>query len=364
MTVNSCQLLRRNQLCLQILFLSALWIGLSAAFSLLPSLPTAQSCRRRRRCHNHFLSASSGGNFDYGDENDDSDGNSNTDSFMASLRNRMLQVTDRDTKIPLVVLDAMLPRQVLKIHVQNDLFLQLIKSRLEDETPCFGMLGMAKLASGEKVHLTVGVEVHIVGKPRFLTNDENQPAGILLELKAGRRFALQGEIATATATSSAGSSQHGWTEGRVRFLSTTTEQEAEAEIDNNSRSSRQRMSLVRAMQMTREFTSTNPNTKTSSSEGTNMSLVDRWIQLARERERQPGQIDQLLQDLGSIPPVEEPSERAFWVGALINPIPAMGVAREIRPALLSAKTAEERTQVALDGIIQSIKHMNESDPLQ
>jgi hypothetical protein len=219
----------------------------------------------------------------------------------------MLQVTDRDTKIPLVVLDAMLPRQVLKIHVQNDLFLQLIKSRLEDETPCFGMLGMATLASGEKVHLTVGVEVQIVGKPRFLTNDENQPAGILLELKAGRRFSLQGEVATATASSSAGGTQHGWTEGRVRFLSTTSEQEAET--DNSSSS--QRLSLVRAMQMTRDFTSTSPNTKTNSSEGTNMSLVDRWIQLARERERQPGQIDQLLQDLGSIPLSRNPPNEPF-----------------------------------------------------
>jgi hypothetical protein len=112
------------------------------------------------------------GNYDYGEGNDDS--SSSSDSFMASLRNRVLQVTDRDTKIPLVVLDAMLPRQVLKIHVQNDLFLQLIKSRLEDETPCFGMLGMATLASGEKVHLTVGVEVQIVGKPRFLTNEINR----------------------------------------------------------------------------------------------------------------------------------------------------------------------------------------------
>jgi hypothetical protein len=253
----------------------------------------------------------------------------------------MMEVTDRDTKIPLVVLDSMLPRQVLKIKVNNDLFINLVKSRLEEETPCFGILGIARLATGEQVHLTSGVEVQIVGKP---VNHER--GGILLELKAGRRFALQGEVATAA--------NHGWTEGRVKFLSSAEQEQAE---ETGSRSLEERMALVRAIQKTRAFTS--PNMSLDGGK----SLVDQWILLAKARERKPGQIDQLLQDLGSIPPVEEPSERAFWVGALINPIPAMGVALEIRPALLTAKTAEERTQVALDGILRSIKHMDGSAPL-
>jgi hypothetical protein len=95
----------------------------------------------------------------------------------------------------------------------------------------------------------------------------------------------------------------------------------------------------------------------------NLSLVDRWVELARENERQVGQIDKLLDDLGSIPPPERPSERSFWIGALINPLPAMGVALEIRPALLSARTAEERVEISLDGIFRSIKHMDGSSKL-
>ena len=46
----------------------------------------------------------------------------------------------------------------------------------------------------------------------------------------------------------------------------------------------------------------------------NLSIIDRCVELARENERHPSQINKLLDQLG------EPSERAFWVGALINPL--------------------------------------------
>jgi hypothetical protein len=39
------------------------------------------------------------------------------------------------------------------------------------------------------------------------------------------------------------------------------------------------------------------------------------------------------------------------------------VALEVRPALLTAKTAEERVETALDGIFRSIKHMDGSAKL-
>ncbi len=102
--------------------------------------------------------------------------------------------------------------------------------------------------------------------------------------------------------------------------------------------------------MAKEFT--DPNVSLNE----NKSLKDTWIGLAREKERTPGQIDQLLKDLGPIPSWEEPPECALWISAHINTIPAMGVALEIRPKLLMAKSAEERTQVALNGIWNSIQY--------
>jgi Lon protease-like protein len=241
--------------------------------------------------------------------------------FMASLRSRMDQVSDRATKLPLVVLDSMLPRQVLRINVNNPVFMDLVRSRLQDENPCFGMLGMARLQSGERVHLRSGVEVQIVGKPSV--SDE----GMQLELQGGRRFRIEGDVENAP---------RGWTEGRVKFLSSEHEESDEGRCGG--------MTLARAMFKARNIS----------------VLVNEWIVLARRNERLLGQIDQLLLDLGTLPPPEAPSECAYWVGALINPIPAMGVALEIRPSLLTAKTSEQRIDIALDGIEKSIKHMDGS----
>ncbi|KAL3945716.1 MAG: hypothetical protein SGBAC_000200 [Bacillariaceae sp.] len=254
------------------------------------------------------------------------------DDFMAALRTRVKEVEDRESKMPLVVLDSMLPRQVLKIQVKNDLLKALVKECLENENPFFGMLGLARISTGQQVHLKNGVEVEIIGKPEF---DDD---GMKLELKAGRRFSILGEVDNAGV---------GWTEARVEFLDSTEQEEDEV-------SGEDRFGVARAISKSQSLTSPNMNMPD------NVSLVDRWIELAKENERSPGQIEQLLEDLGEIPPPHEPSERAFWIGALINPIPAMGVAMEIRPQLLIAKTAEMRVQHALDGILKSIKHMDGS----
>jgi ATP-dependent protease La (LON) domain. len=273
---------------------------------------------------------------------------------MASLQNRINQVQERENKIPLVVLDCMLPRQTLKVQVNNDLFLQLVRNQMEKENPTFGMLGMAILSTGEKIHLKTGVEVEIVTRPRLLVSDKGDGAGagadgmakngksesgsngVLLELKAGRRFVITGEVENAS---------QGWTEARVDYLD--SRQQEEEEISNGP----DKMAVARAIMRARELTVPNGNMQG------NVSLVDRWIELARQNEREVGQIDELLEDLGGIPPEDEPSERALWVGALINPLPAMGVAMEIRPALLTATTAERRVDIACDAILKSIRHM-------
>jgi Lon protease-like protein len=266
------------------------------------------------------------------DDDDDDDDDFN---FMASLKSRMEEVKNQDTKCPLVVLDCMLPRQIMKIQVKNALLMELVRTQIQKEKPTFGMLGMAILESGDKINLASGVEVEITEKPVFIDDS------VLLVLKGGRRFTIVGEIENAG---------RGWTQARVKYLDSKEEEQEEVKGQD-------RMAVARAIMKGQTLTSPNASMEN------NDCLLHRWIQLAKQNERKPGQIDQLLEDLGEIPPEDEPSERALWVGALINPLPAMGVAMEIRPALLTATTAERRIDIACEGILKSIRHMDKSDPM-
>jgi hypothetical protein len=91
-------------------------------------------------------------------------------------------------------------------------------------------------------------------------------------------------------------------------------------------------------------------------------LMIRWLKLVRKtgRERSPGQLDGILLDLGPLPEVDRPSARALWIAGLINPLPALGVALEIRPAVLMAATAQLRVGFALFGIKDSIERLEQS----
>jgi hypothetical protein len=71
----------------------------------------------------------------------------------------------------------------------------------------------------------------------------------------------------------------------------------------------------------------------------------------------------LLDDIGKIPPENEPSEQAFWVGALVNSLPSLGVSMDVRPALLTAASAEKRVEIACDAILKSIRHMEGTEKL-
>jgi Lon protease-like protein len=260
---------------------------------------------------------------------------SSDDSFMASLQRRLEEVREKDAILPIVVLDTMLPRQVLNVTVNNGLLMELIRDRLQEESPRIGMLGNARLADGRQITLSSGVEVEIVGKPKVT------PAGLHVSFKGARRFQIQDEKHVEK-------TKEGWTQAKVKYLNSTLDDRVSL---TSSSTCKDPVSIARAMQMAREFT--DPNFSMAESQ----SLVNMWLTLARKKERKPNQIDQLLNDLGPMPSWKDPSECAFWVGALINPIPALGVAKEIRPKLLLAKTPEERTQIALDGIWNSIQHM-------
>ena len=45
-----------------------------------------------------------------------------------------------------------------------------------------------------------------------------------------------------------------------------------------------------------------------------------------------------------MPEAEEADGRAFWAAALANPLPALGVCREVRPTLLQADDTALRVE--------------------
>lgn len=238
---------------------------------------------------------------------------SSSDDFHKSLRNRVQE----SRKLPLIFRESLLPRQRMGMTVKNGVILDLVRHRLQyAETPTFGMLGLEP-STGEAMRQ--GVEVKI------LSYSMNQwKTGVRLEVKAGRRFQLTDQIEE---------SKEGWYQAPVQFLDSKIQEEQETHAN-----------LAEARRLASQFTDPNKH------------LINKWLTLAREQERFSSQVDDLLNDLGEIP--DDPSERAFWVGALINPTPKIHLAFEIRQPLLKATTARERVQISLDALCSSIRRMD------
>ena len=89
--------------------------------------------------------------------------------------------------------------------------------------------------------------------------------------------------------------------------------------------------------------------------------VPKWLELVRTtaREREPGQMDRVLADLGEMPEAEDADALALWTCALLNPVPALGVAREARAMVLEAADAERRLGIVGFALTDSIKRMRE-----
>ena len=93
-------------------------------------------------------------------------------------------------------------------------------------------------------------------------------------------------------------------------------------------------------------------------------LLDQWLKLARDggHERREGHLDGILQELGPRPPPTRPSALAMFAGALVNPMPGLGVAKEVRASLLKAVTAAERLELVTAALRDSIKRLRFADP--
>jgi hypothetical protein len=75
-------------------------------------------------------------------------------------------------------------------------------------------------------------------------------------------------------------------------------------------------------------------------------------------------LHRVRKQLGPMPSAQDkPTELCFWVAALINPLPVLGVSLEIRGQLLEAPTLERRCQVVERGLTRSIDNLTGKRPL-
>jgi hypothetical protein len=79
-----------------------------------------------------------------------------------------------------------------------------------------------------------------------------------------------------------------------------------------------------------------------------------WVLKAGATDR--AGMEAYVNDLGPMP--KNPTGRAFWVAALINPLPALGVCLEIRPAMLSCSNDLDRMILASQALQSSIDHLS------
>ena len=109
-------------------------------------------------------------------------------------------------------------------------------------------------------------------------------------------------------------------------------------------------------------------------------LLDEWLSLAsnpdtygktnvtasvRVQRNQPvlsvdpeALLKRAMAELGERPdPRTHPTDFCFWGGALINPLPALGVSVEIRGNLLEVRTLEERLRILEAGLVRSIQNL-------
>ena len=264
------------------------------------------------------------------------------DDALAELQMAALVLEE---EIPVVVMDAMLPGQTsgtfasnlpLLVMCRHGIFFRqvaceiavffvsdephkaMLAFSLQSESKSFGMIGMD--GSTGKPLLT-GVEAVITNLEVMQTPDGQQEK-LAVSVQGGRQFELVDGLRSASRHPRAGYSVANvmWSEDDDDSTGLDDELAYTRRADARARTDEQWEALGEAAIGL-------------------LGLVNTWLGLVRDgRERQEGQIDQVLEDLGPMPqPMQRPGALSLWVGALINPLPSLGVAWEVRPGLLKVR---------------------------
>jgi len=89
------------------------------------------------------------------------------------------------------------------------------------------------------------------------------------------------------------------------------------------------------------------------------NLVAEWEQRVRDwgYEQFRGHMPMIHNDIGPRPGIEQGDALALWIAALINPVPGLGVAPEIRQQVMGAATPLERLQIVTEAMESSMRGM-------
>jgi len=220
---------------------------------------------------------------------------------------------DASSILPIFYLDPMLPRQQMTLNIFEPRYVLMISRCLAEgynNNKCFGMIG--------NTNMRQGVEVQIIDS----THQRN--GRIHIQVRAtDRRFLISKDDDDDNDDNNIWR-EDGYTTARVQWLSLQ-------QADNNEQiiaeETQQQQSAERVLELARNLE----------------PLVEEWKKyiLKGRWQRFPGQLQRCLQDIGPMPAITLENnnagaaiDRALWVGALINPLPGLGVSMEIRPTLL------------------------------
>ena len=231
-------------------------------------------------------------------------------------------------QLPLFVLDAMVPGQCMHLHVFEPRYLLLVRRALAHPSRQFGMVAppsgprhvlQPRSAWGPCASHGVIVVVEMVSE---LDGDR-----LLLEVRATRRFRVLRPYVHDDGYCCA---------ERVEWVA-----------DTPVRSEEERLaSLVLGREL--------------------RALVEQWVTEVERRgkERQLGQLRRILDRLGAAPPPSQPEALGLWAAAVLNPLPVLGLAPEVRPSCLSCVESNQRLKILLAALEVSLQHVTQPGVFQ
>jgi len=256
-----------------------------------------------------------------------------------NLRNR-----NRNITIPIMIMDSMLPRQRIEFGSNDKRFHVLVehiekqrekrqenKNKNEEDSNDNDMddddiieLGMIGLNPQTGKPLRVGVSVKLHQIHKTVGKKSNW---VTLRMQGHRCFQVQGQP---------------WMDDSKSFHMANVRLN---EYDDDSMGGGAK--LEESLRI-----------KTQEMYGEIPELVKQWLDcLYASGRAHPNLMKRYFEDLGTEIPTDSMRDRAIWTAALINPIPALGVCSEIRPAMLACTNDYERICLAWEALHSSIKHL-------